>query len=556
VAHIRLGHLLDKEVSMLRNFTIKARLGLNLFLLCTLLLAAGCLGVYGTVVNHGVSERLVKDEGEVVIIGRINIKVFDSRLHIAQAQLNQESSNLMNEGRILQDNNAETIRDLAELQKLAAGTDKAAVVENFVKTVSAFAENYLRPIETALLAGDAQKLGEVIKSTGNKYYSPIKQSRTDLMKAIEESTEKNRAEAKATYRLTLTLIGILVGLGLVFAIIVGLMIARSISRDTSNLLTGMLRIQQDHDLSFRLPVSGSDELSEIAIAVNKLLESLHQFARSVHDQSEGNIDTVTTLVSKSESVSDSAQQQNIEARSANQQLGEIVASIHSIAHYIKETLELTTSGSQLGQQGSTVVNGTANEMAKLADQVKEAAVDIQKLDEQSSQIDAVVSAINDIAEQTNLLALNAAIEAARAGESGRGFAVVADEVRKLAERTREMTNEIQQTIGSIRKETASATDCMEKGRQLAESGVQTAQQAAKVIVEIQDALNAINQAVSSVAATLDKQEAMADSVSSQIEKIARLSEENAQNADSSRNLAQASERSSRSLAHAAALFKV
>lgn len=258
----------------LAGMTIKARLSLNLFLLCTLLLVAGGLGIYGTVVNHGLSERIVSDEVAVVVIGRINVKVFDSRLHIAQAQLNTEPANLLKEGKIIQENNAETARDLAELQQLAAGTDKAAVVEGFVKTVSSFLDHYLRPIESALLAGNAQQFNEIINTAGNKHYSPIKQSRTELMQAIEQSTERHRSEAKKTYDLTLRLIGLLVGTGLLLAIGVGLMISRSISRDTASLLDGMLHVQQDHDLSYRLTVSGQDEISQIGLHAGSVVEGL------------------------------------------------------------------------------------------------------------------------------------------------------------------------------------------------------------------------------------------------------------------------------------------
>jgi methyl-accepting chemotaxis protein len=541
---------------MLRNFTISTRLGLTLFLLCLALTVAGALGVYGTVVNHKVTEQVVEDEAEIIVIGRINVKVFDSRLHIAQARINTDSANLLKEGKILTENNNETSQDLIELKRLAANTENASLVEAFASTVGVFVDSYLRPVEQALLAGDIQKVNELVGSVGNKYYSPIKQSRTDLMKAIEASTQKKRQEADSIYRLTLGLICVIVGVGIVMAVLFGGAVLRTISRDTNELLAEMLSIEKNHDLTRRLPVRGNDEVARIAQAVNKLLESVHQFARSVRDQSETNIGATSSLLSKAASVAESAQQQNQVAVQASEHLSQIVGSIHAISRRAAETRDLTVSSAQLGQQGSDVVTSTAAEMAKVAQQVQVAAEDIRSLDRQSAEIDTIVSAISDIADQTNLLALNAAIESARAGESGRGFAVVADEVRKLAERTRHFTGEIQKTISTIRKETASAAACMESGRTLAENGVSTAEAAARMIVEIQSALESINVAISDISQTVSSQESAADIVAGQISHIAQLCNENALNAESSRQLASQTENSSKSLAQATSAFRV
>lgn len=80
---------------------------------------AGGLGIYGTIVNHDATTQTFEDETKIIIIGRINVKVFDSRLHVAQARLNTDPANLQKEGKTLTENNQETLRDLAELAKLA-----------------------------------------------------------------------------------------------------------------------------------------------------------------------------------------------------------------------------------------------------------------------------------------------------------------------------------------------------------------------------------------------------------------------------------------------------
>ena len=78
-------------------------------------------------------------------------------------------------------------------------------------------------------------------------------------------------------------------------------------------------------------------------------------------------------------------------------------------------------------EGARTTRDAIDGIHVLVSEIERAAEVIERLDQRSQSVGAVLDVIKSIAEQTNLLALNAAIEAARAGEKGRGFAVVADE---------------------------------------------------------------------------------------------------------------------------------
>lgn len=541
---------------MLRNLTIGTRLGITLLIMSIGLLLTGVVGVYGTITNHRATVRVAEDTQTAMIINRINIGIFDSRLHIALAQLDATPEHLAKEGKTLGENNAGVLRDLEALAKTARDNGvTSAAAAHFADTVGTFLRAYLQPMEQAMVAGDAGKLKE-LTAEGGKYYNPIKKTRTDLTQAIENSAAGKSVEAERTYERTLMLAGAIVVSGILFAALLGGAVLRMISRDAAELLDGMTQIERQRDLTRRLPVRGADEFAKIASAFNSLVDAVRGFACSVQEQSSGNIATATLLLQKSTDVATGVTKQNAAARQADERLQEIVGSIHAISHRMEEAQDLALAGAQLGERGSAVVHQTATEMSSVAEQIKASAESIRVLDQRSSEVEAIVSAISEIADQTNLLALNAAIESARAGESGRGFAVVADEVRKLAERTGNFTVEIQKTIGIIREETTAAAACMEVSQGTANNGVAAAGSAAAAISEIHGRLNAIYAVVRDVTQTLGGQTAAADAVAGQISSIVHESSENARAADTSMQMARQTETSSREMVAAASAFRV
>ena len=158
-------------------------------------------------------------------------------------------------------------------------------------------------------------------------------------------------------------------------------------------------------------------------------------------------------------------------------------------------------------------------MARIAEQVQNAAEAIESLGSRSDQIGAIVGTIEDIADQTNLLALNAAIEAARAGEQGRGFAVVADEVRALAERTTRATREIGDMIKAIQKETKIAVETMKEGVFEVAKGTEDAARSGEALQQILHQIGEVTHQVNQIATAAEEQTATTSEISSNIHMI-------------------------------------
>jgi len=102
--------------------------------------------------------------------------------------------------------------------------------------------------------------------------------------------------------------------------------------------------------------------------------------------------------------------------------------------------------------GAAAIQRSMDEFGALTDLVVRLGKQVTNFAAAMEQVRRVTESIDSIARTTNMLALNAAIEAERAGHAGRTFAVVAAEVKKLARNTREATDEIADTMGSLGKE--------------------------------------------------------------------------------------------------------
>ncbi len=511
----------------MKHLQVRAQLATLVAGLCFILLVVGGGGIYGTWVNHRMFQLSMQDGRITDELARLNSRIFDSRLHIAQSMIRASPEKLVQEGRVIAENITLIRASLAALEAFEVDEGSAAALVSMGQVSQEFTDAYLAQAASALLAADEAALERLVTEKADRYYQPIKQSRENVARALAERKEGHLQAATQTYQFTLYgAIALLVS-GLLLSLGGSAALIRTIGRQVGGLLQVLQQVEANKDLRVRVEVSGSNELAAIGQGLNRVLAGLQGLMAESSRQAEQARITGQELGIHAREAELAASHQHEAIASTECALAEIVAQVHDITRQTGDAARLAREGEVSGEQGARMVSEAAQEMTRIADYIQLSAGEIAKLELQSSEINQMVSVIREIAEQTNLLALNAAIEAARAGESGRGFAVVADEVRKLAERTRLQTAEIAEMVTEIQKITESAVGSIESaGAQVGHNDEAMGETGVSLAEVVQDGQHIDEMARHIAQATVQQSQASQD-VAMSVSEIAALIEENA-----------------------------
>lgn len=297
----------------------------------------------------------------------------------------------------------------------------------------------------------------------------------------------------------------------------------SIVRPVNDVVRALHDIAEgEGDLTRRLPVTGTDEISELAQCFNRFVEQLHTIISSVSEISHQVNDSALTL-------SDLSQDNEREIRTQQEEIQQIVVAVkemtnvvQDVTYSVSETAERALQADGAASSGKTLVTSTMGQITSLSSEIKTAADVINRLRQETVSIGSVLDVIRGIADQTNLLALNAAIEAARAGEQGRGFAVVADEVRTLAFKTQSSTTEIREMIERLQAGSHDAVDMMTEGTTQAEAAVVQAKNASEALEHITELVGVIRDRTNQIAAASEQQSAATRQIETNINGISSV----------------------------------
>jgi len=359
----------------------------------------------------------------------------------------------------------------------------------------------------------------------NKEFTPLQHAIEQAVTAMSQDCELTKIRVAQLISLQFWLVlGPLLLLGSALLIFFSL-IARNMKHKLSEILACLQKLDKG-ELTVRLPAQGKDELSAIALAINHFIEQTHQMVGRLQHGSQQLTSSTETLYGTAREIVNSASNQNEATSSMAASMEQMSVSINHVANNAGTALELSQTAGDSSRQGGKIIHDAANEMGHIVSAVNGASATVAQLSEHAQRISTVVQVIKDIADQTNLLALNASIEAARAGEQGRGFAVVADEVRSLSERTTSSTQEISQMIATIQSSTDVAVKEMEQVVIRVGSGERLAKEAGQRISQIQTGAEQVIQAINAITTALREQSSSSHEIASQVEKVAKMTEDN------------------------------
>ncbi|MCC5644667.1 methyl-accepting chemotaxis protein [Nostoc sp. CHAB 5824] len=288
------------------------------------------------------------------------------------------------------------------------------------------------------------------------------------------------------------------------------------------------------DLTVRADVTAG-EIGTVADFFNSIVESLRDIVTQVKQAA---IHVNTAIGSNEGAIRHLAEEALTQAAEINRTLDavdQMTQSMKAVAESAEKTAFIANNAAHTATKSGHAMDLTVQNILSLRETVGETAKKVKRLGESSQQISRVVSLINQIAIQTNLLAINAGIEAARAGEEGQGFAVVAEEVGELAVRSAAATQEIEQIVENIQRETSEVVQAMEIGTTQVVEGTRIVEEAKQSLSQILDVSCQIDSLVQSISTATASQVETSQSVSQLMKDIAAISQ---RTSDSSRQVSE------------------
>ncbi|MBB1518057.1 methyl-accepting chemotaxis protein [Aquipseudomonas guryensis] len=374
----------------------------------------------------------------------------------------------------------------------------------------------------ATLVGNAGQLVDNSLAGAAQESAQALQQRLQLAEQATQDMARNGGEtvqaAAETLRWRIA-VGLLV-VGLLMLVAVALVLGWRVLSRLQLLIAALQDLAAgEGDLTRRVQLDSADEVGDMADAVNRFIAKLQPIVREAGEVAQRTGEEIRSLALRSASAEAASVRQRDEVAGSLQALEEMAGAAQAESQAMHDAQQRVLAIRQAAHENAAIAQKVGGLIEALVARVDNGSAVIERLAQQSEQIEVVLTVIRSIAEQTNLLALNAAIEAARAGESGRGFAVVADEVRALASKTQQSTGDIQAHITALQQGAREAVAVIGQAGEQATEGLQALRDSARLQQSVQASVDEVHGAIDTATRAAAHQADGASAVRGRVEVI-------------------------------------
>lgn len=289
----------------------------------------------------------------------------------------------------------------------------------------------------------------------------------DIDELVTKEQERITADVNKVVLQTLVVAAILLTI-LFFAFLV--LIRRFITSPLERISHTMKNF--NNDLTIRIPVTGSDEISDLGTWFNDHMEKLRAIIAKIAEVSQrinSATDEISASVDQQVSFSTELSSSVVEISST---MEEFSATATQIANHSQGVVHSADRALQEAHHGAAGVENLTMRMTEINHENQANLREIVELGKKSKEITKIMEIINNVANQTKLIAFNAALEAASAGDAGKRFGVVAVEIRRLADNVVGSTREIEGKVTEIMDAVNRLVMSSEKGSKGVESALE------------------------------------------------------------------------------------
>jgi methyl-accepting chemotaxis protein len=303
-------------------------------------------------------------------------------------------------------------------------------------------------------------------------------------------------------------------------------------------LQSLIRRLAEGDLTVQADADGDNEIAQLSNDINTTARQLQATIEELSNINESVASASTELAAVMSEAESNSQKELSEIEQVASAVNELSSTADNVSDNALAADKTARETNELAHAGLDIFAQSTEASEKMASALTDAAVVVNRLKEQSEQINNVVEVIRGVSDQTNLLALNAAIEAARAGESGRGFAVVADEVRQLASKTQNSTEEIQQMINQFQGQIKLTADTIANGRTFTHNSIESSKTVVLELESLMVSISTIQDMMCQIATASEEQYQVTEDINRNINAITDITIKAAQGAEISNQEAQ------------------